>query len=112
MGGGVVVAAAAARRRHMRDVLDAYRVAGATSVERAKVPAELGLGDARGVNDLRRVGALLDGERPGSMYLSESGWIAYRDARPARALRVLLVLLVAGGVVGLYALYAATNSPR
>ena len=66
---------------------------------------------SRGVDDLRRAGVLLDGARPGTMFVSEAAWIAYRDARPTRALRALLVIVVIACALGIYAVFSKTNSP-
>lgn len=103
MGGGAAVAAiAAARARQVREVLDAYRLAGATAREHAKAPGALGVGDHdRIINELVSAGVLVD-TAGGALFLSERGYIDYRDrSNTRRKTAVVLVLLLAAILLGL-----------
>ena len=92
MGGGAVIAmAAAARRRKMTAVLDAFRLAGATSADRAQPLDLLGLSDSRETEEFADSGVLVPGSRDGTWYLNEAAYIAQRDATSPRAVRVALI---------------------
>jgi hypothetical protein len=101
-GGAVIAAAAAARRRRRREVLDGFRIAGATAPERARRVDELGLRESRELAELAESGVLIQGPRRDSWYLDEATYVAYRDARelrPVRAMVVVALLLVLVGTV-------------
>jgi hypothetical protein len=103
-GGAVVAIAVAARARRMQVIIDAFRLAEATSPARATSLAALGV-DAgqREVADLVRDGILAPGSDRDTFYVDERAYILHRDARHHRArfaivtvLMIVLVLLAAG----------------
>lgn len=107
MGGGAVVAiAAAARERRILEIVDAFRLAGATTPGRAQSSAALGVDTSRSeVQELIRLRVLTQTDATDRMYLDENAYIARRDARRdrARLLMLSVVLIVAGLIgVGLY----------
>lgn len=96
-GGAVIAAAAAAHRRGLERVLDGFRVGQATSFERARSLAQLGLGPNNWVDELKQDGVLKPGREPESWYLDESANVARRDGRSFRKFavrRVAIVMLV------------------
>jgi hypothetical protein len=101
--GAAVAAIAAAHIRRIRDTLDAFRVAGATTPGNATRPETLGLSDlGREVGELTDAGALRPGAQPGTLYLDEKGYIAWRDRRNMRArVSVAIVLLFAMVALGI-----------
>ena len=102
MGGGVVIAAAAAaRRRRRREILDGFRIGGATALDRARRADELGLSDSRELAELVESGVLLPGLRRESFYLDEAAYVAHRDARAMRPVRVMVVIAVLMVLLGI-----------
>jgi hypothetical protein len=93
-GGAVIAAAAAARRRRQREILDGFRIGGATAPERARRVDELGLSDSRELAELVESGVLIQGPRRDSWYLDESAYVAHRDSGGARSIRVMAVIAV------------------
>ena len=100
-GGAVIAAAAAARRRRRREVLDGFRIAGATAPDRARRVDELGLNESRELAELVESGVLLQGPRRDSWYLDEAAYVAHRDARELRPVRAMVVIAVILVLVGL-----------
>src|SRR5829696_2500167 len=101
-GGAVVAIAASARRRRMMEIVDAFRLADATAPDRAQPVERLGLVPSREFDALAADGVLVAGRQPGSWYLSESGYVARRDARRARPVLLIgiaLLLLALGAVL-------------
>jgi hypothetical protein len=95
MSGGALVAIIAAQHaQRLREVMDAFRVAGATAPERARTLDALGVTHAREVAELEGQGVLVPGPGAGTWYLSEAAVVARRDRRP-RGLVVATVALVA-----------------
>ena len=94
-GGAVIAAAAAARRRRIAALLDAFRLADATAPERAQTLEQLAVSRSREVDELSEGGVLLPGERAGSWYLSEAGFVAHRDAHASRGMRMMAVAILA-----------------
>ena len=92
MGAGAWIAiAAAARARRIAQVLDAFRVAGATAAERARPLEPLGLESDPELTTLARAGVLVHDTAMGGWWLDESAWIRHRDQRPPRkAVKLLL----------------------
>lgn len=110
-GGAVVAIAAAAHARRIREVTDAFRLAGATAPERARPLDALGVTQASAVDELARAGVLVPGPGPDTWYLSEAAVIARRDRRvPRRVLVVLVLLLVATMALLLGTLMASRGS--
>ena len=94
MGGGALVAAEmAARKRRIQAVLDAFRLAGATSPERARTREQLGLGDSIELDQLYRTGVVLPGAEPDTWYLSEVAYVAHRGQVAGRRHIVVVVLI-------------------
>jgi hypothetical protein len=94
-GGGAVVAIVAAQHaRRVRDVMDAFRLAGATAPERARTLSALGVTHDSEVAQLEGQGILVPGPGAGTWYLSEAAVVARRDRLPPKALRVVLAVLV------------------
>jgi hypothetical protein len=91
-GGAVVAAAAAARQRRMREILDGFRIGGATAPERARRVDELGLTDSRELAEFVESGVLIRGPRNDTWYLDEVAYVAHRDAKVTRPVRVLVAL--------------------
>lgn len=110
-GGAVVAIIAAARAKRIEDILDAYRVAGATSADRAVEPASLGLTEHESeVADFLDDGVLV-ATRGGAMYLDEERYIAYRKRSSSRSAKVVLaVLVIAAVVVAALVMAARTGS--
>ncbi|MDB4883173.1 MAG: hypothetical protein JWL95_1939 [Gemmatimonadetes bacterium] len=78
----------------MRAVVDALRMAGATTPDRAMTLEALGIrAEQSETRELIRDGVLLPGQSANSWYLSEKGYIAHRDARARRARTALLIVL-------------------
>lgn len=94
--------AAAIILRRQRQLVEAFRNAGATSAGRACTPEELG---QRSRLPFRRLamhgvfvrvhGAGSDGDR---WYLDELAWRRFRERQRRLGLAILLVIVVAGGV--------------
>jgi hypothetical protein len=93
-GGAVIAAAAAARRRRRREVLDGFRIGGATAPERARRVDELGLSESRELAELVESGVLIRGPRRDSWYLDEAAYVSHRDARSSRPTRMIVALAV------------------
>ena len=94
-GGAVVAAAAAAQRRQREHVLDTFRVASATTADRAQSLADLQLAPSSAIDELTRAGVLRAGRSRATWYLDEAAYITFRDARSRWALRVVLALVLA-----------------
>jgi hypothetical protein len=92
-GGAVIAAAAAAHERRLQAIVDAFRLAGATAPARAQPLDQLGLERTAEVEELVTKRLLVPVEGAGAWYLSESAYIARRDAGPSRAVRILLVAI-------------------
>jgi hypothetical protein len=101
-GGAYVAIAASARARRMQKVVDAFRIADATSPERARGFDEVGVDRGQSVvDDLLHRAVLAPGRREGTFYVDERGYIAHRDERRRRArLAMLLMVVIALGVMG------------
>lgn len=99
-GGAVIAAAAAARRRRIQEVVDAFRLGDATSVERARPIESLGVAQVSEVDQMIADGVLASGREPGTYYLNEAVYIAARDRRaPRKAVALVMVILLAVGAV-------------
>jgi hypothetical protein len=93
-GGGAVVAIVAAQQaRRVREVMDAFRLAGATAPERARTLTALGVTHASEVAQLEGQGILVPGPGAGTWYLSEAAVVARRDRVPGPALKLVIVAL-------------------
>ena len=96
----MIAAAAAARRRRQNEVLDCFRIAGATAPERAKPVDQLGLRETREMTALMERQILRPGLRTGTWYLDEAAYAAHRDERrPVRVMAIVAVLLVLAGIL-------------
>lgn len=102
-GGAVVAIAAAARARRIQEIVDAFRLAGANTPERATTCEAVGVDTSQPeLRELIRDGVLNQVAGTGRMYLDESAYIVRRDWRRDRAKLLLLTLvLIAAGMVGL-----------
>jgi hypothetical protein len=104
MGGGAVVAiAAAARARRIQEIVDAFRLAGATTPDRATSCAAVGVDTSQSeLKELVRDGVLTQIGGSNRLYLDESAYIVRRDDRRDRAkLLMLMVVLIVTGMIGL-----------
>src|SRR4051812_48429953 len=102
MGGGAVVAAAvAARERRIQEVVDAFRIAGATAPDRARSMMELAVPSFDEAELLLQEGIIVPGPREGTFYLSEMAFISRRRTRKSRVkiLIVSAVILLVGLIV-------------
>ena len=98
-GGAMVAIMAAAREKRMQEVVDGFRLADATTVDRAKRMEEVGLAHYEEANELVTRGVLVPGRREGAFYVNEVAYIAQRDRRKARgALAIVAVVLVLIGI--------------
>ena len=96
MGAGAVAAAAAAGHiRRVHQVLDAFRVAGATAPERARRLNDLVTGLDSEVDELARAGVLVHTSRDNGWYLDEAAYIAWRDRGSNRRARVVIAVAAA-----------------
>ena len=94
---GAAVAAVLIRRE--KEVVDDFRVAGATSRETAQSYTAIGLGQSLGLKRLR-ARAVIREAAPGTYYLDEEVWTAVRRTRRRVATVILLILaLVLLGVM-------------
>lgn len=90
----MVAIMAAARAKRMEDILDAYRVAGATSADRAIEAGALGLTEHESeIADFLKHGVLVEGRR-GTMHLDEARYVAYRERASSKTTKVVLVILI------------------
>jgi hypothetical protein len=98
-GGAVVAAAAAAHAKRIQNVVDAFRLADATSPDRARALAELSLAPDAGLAELTKAAVLLPGRRAGTWYLSEAAYIARREARDRAATRSAVIVALIGTLI-------------
>jgi hypothetical protein len=103
-GGAVVAAAAAAHAKRKQDILDAFRLAGATAPERARPLAELGLAPNGEVEEFIKEGILVSAPRAGAWYLSEAAYVTRRDARGPRVARIIVMVFAIAIVLAAFAL--------
>src|SRR5687768_4982525 len=101
-GGAYVAIAASARARLMQQVVDAYRLADATSLDRARALEDVGVVPRRSeVEDLVQHSVLVPGRRDGTYYVDERGYIAHRESRRKRArIAVLVAILCVAAIIG------------
>jgi hypothetical protein len=85
--------------RREREVVEAYRRAGATTPATAISPAELRLDDGAAIQRLRRRAVLRETES-GSYYLDEPSWEALHGIRH-RFVAVMLIIVALAAVLGL-----------
>jgi len=90
---GATAAATAIRLRREREVVDAFRRAGATSPAAARALSDLGLDDTRVVKRLR-ARAVVREAAPGAFYLDEEVWVAVRRTRQRVAFVLFFLLLI------------------
>ena len=108
MGGGAIVAAAAAARQNGLDrVLDAYRMAQATTPASARALTDLGVEPNNWVDELRASGALRPGPTPDSWYLDEGAYIDSRNAVQKRSTRAVMIAM--GAMLALAAIGAVVQ---
>jgi hypothetical protein len=98
-GGAVVAAAAAAHAKRIQNVVDAFRLADATSPDRARALTELSIVPDAALAELTGNAVLLPGRRAGTWYLSEAAYIARREARARAANRSAVIVAVVAAVV-------------
>jgi hypothetical protein len=89
---GAVIAAGMIRKQ--REVVEAYRKAGATSAANARTPGSLGLDSNRAVGQLKEH-AVLRETASDAYYLDEPSWGALRRMRQRMALTIGLIALFA-----------------
>src|SRR4051794_41944031 len=90
MGAAVI---AAAMRRREQEVIDDFRVAGATSPDKAQSYTAIGLGESLAVRRLRNRAVIREAS-PGGFYLDEEVWSAGRRARMRLGITLLPGLAV------------------
>lgn len=99
-GSGMAAIGAGVVARKRRQIIRAYRTAGATTAANARSPQELGL--SRGVVlHLQRLRGVLVETEPGRYFLDER-----REAEVAKVRRLLVFGILAIGVVAVIALSA------
>ena len=111
-GGAVVAAMAAARAQRVRDVLDAFRLAGATAPDRALSLDEIGIAAPSEVAMLSEAGIVVQDPRTGGWWLSEQAYIAHRDQQPKKAIRVLVILIAITMVIVTIGMVVLLKQPR
>jgi hypothetical protein len=89
--GAPAVAAIMARRE--REIVDAFRAAGATSPATAQSYTAIGLGDSLAIKRLRNR-AVIRAASPDKYYLDEEVWAAVRRARRRIATVIVSILAV------------------
>lgn len=101
--GAVVAIIAAAHAEKIKEVLAAFRAAGATAPATARSLAELGLAHEAQVKELISAGVLVPGRTEGLWYLSEEGerrrelTIARKNRQAVKVIAIVLgVALLAG----------------
>jgi len=102
-GGAILAAAAAAHRRGLEKVLDACRMAQATSIVRAQSLSAMGLEPNNWVDELRESGILKPGAGPDTWYLDESAQVVRRNAgvdRRRLIRRIVIGLLIVAAIIG------------
>ena len=109
-GGAVVAAAAAARRRRITHILDAFRVAGATAPDRARLLADLLPGPNAEFESLARDGVLVATARGDSWYLDERAYVAWREAGNSRRTRAALIAVLVALAILLGVAVSAHNA--
>jgi hypothetical protein len=102
-GGAVVAIAAAARARRLQEIVDAFRLAGATTPARAASCAAMGIDASQSeLRELVREGVILQVAGSDRLYLDESAYIRHRESRRDRVrLLLLTVVLIVAAVAGL-----------
>ena len=100
MGGAAAAAVIAARQRRIQEIIDAFRLADATASDRARSLETIGLIHTGEFKDLLVDGVVMPGEREGTYYLSEVGYISRReDKRGLKAVLIVLVVMLALGAL-------------
>ena len=89
IGANIAIMAAAAAQRNQR-ILDAFRVAGATTPERAASLADLGLSRDEALVACEQAGVVRPGSRPDHYWLDEAAYVARRHRKPARAVKYVV----------------------
>ena len=98
--GAAAGAIIAARQRRMQETVDAFRLADATSADRAKSLDTIGLAHNSELQALIVEGVVMPGAREGTYYLSEIGYIYRReDRRGLKAVMIVMLILLILGVV-------------
>ena len=108
-GGGAAVAIMAARMRRIQERVDAFRLADATSPDRARRLEEIGVIEDREMRDLMVDGVILSGPVTGTYYLSEAAYIYQRDRR--RWNKVTVVIALAALILGLLLVMLTIQRP-
>jgi hypothetical protein len=90
MGAAVI---AAAMRRREQEVIDDFRVAGATSPDKAQSYTAIGLGESLAVRRLRNRAVIREAS-PGVFYLDEEVWSAVRRTRMRLVITLVAVLAI------------------
>ena len=110
-GGAIIAAAAAARQRRIQEIVDAFRIADATTPERAKSCAAVGVDSGQSeLVDLVREGVLAKGIGVDTLYVDERAYIARRAARRERRKLALLSILLMAAVLMGFGIYSAMVS--
>jgi hypothetical protein len=94
-GGAVVAAAAAAKRQRREHIVDSFRLADATSPDRSRSLAEIGLAQDGDLDELMRAGVICAGRQRSTWYLNEAAFITLRNSRPRKALAIVLAVVLA-----------------
>ncbi|HET9424003.1 MAG TPA: hypothetical protein VFO55_01425 [Gemmatimonadaceae bacterium] len=94
VGAGATVALlAAAKEQRRQEVMDGFRLADATSPDRARRIEEIGIANYAEAEELLAQGVLVAGRREGTFWLSEPGYIAYRQRNASKGKVVALVIV-------------------
>lgn len=112
-GGAVIVAAAAAQRRRLAEVVEAFRVAGATAPDRARPLDEALSGHGAELSHLAQAGVLV-ADADNWWYLDEVAYANWQRTRrqvlSRRAMKVLALALVVVAVFIVLALWMGART--
>lgn len=109
-GGATVAIIAAAKMRRRQEVIDSFRLAGATSPDQARRVEDIGVPHPGEAEELLAAGVIVAGGREGTFYLDEAAYIRHRDGRRRSGkIAVLVAVLAMAIVLGLAALIRASR---
>lgn len=109
--GAVVAAAAAARAKRVQHIIDAFRLADATAPSRASSLTEVNAEHNAEFDALVGEGVVVAGQRAGTWYLSEAGYVRYRETRSRVSRRaVAMVLALAMALLGVALFLSLSHS--
>ncbi len=97
--GAVVAAAAAARRKRTNFILDTFRIAGATSIDRSRRLSSLGVEQNSEFDALVRDAVLVHEPRDDTWYLDEAAYVRWREGSSRTEVKALLLIVLAIGAL-------------